>query len=268
MSYCPHCGIEIRTEDNRFCPACGRPLDPANKLIHTNRRSLMSHLSYAISLVSKNPILLVPELIAVLITYLFGQALGSSFNYLNLNEWFSEWLGMNESTLVNITDYTDIPSAFWLLPIAIIFWLIVTAGVSGLFSFQTLYMASKAISDEKVNLMDSSNYLRPHLRKFFLASIIANLFALTIIMLPAALFMYSVMVVESVGIREGLSKGFRVQLDRVMTSIGLIILFYVSIFGIGLLPTLGPFLRFIPSAVIEITSLDIYMNHKYQRARR
>jgi hypothetical protein len=263
MSHCPHCGIEIQTDDTRFCPACGRQLDPEDTFVTVNRRSLVSHLSYSISLVGKNPILFVPELIAVVVTYFFGQALGSSFEYLNLSDWFSEWLGMNESTLVNVADYTDIPSALWLIPIALIVWLVLTAGVSGLFSFQTLYMASKAAKEKPVNLRDSFTYLRSRLGKFFLASIIANLFALTIIMLPAALFMYSVMVVDFVGIREGLSKGFRVQMDRILPSIGLIILFYVSIFVIGLVPTIGSFLRFIPSAIIEIASLDIYLNHKY-----
>ena len=225
----------------------------------------MSHISYSSSLIRKNPVLLVPELIAVIITWLFGQILGSSFYYLNISEWFSEWLGSNGSTLTTVADYTDIPSAFWLLPVAILVWLIVTAGVSGLFSFQTLHMAFQATKDEPVNLSGSFNYLKSRLGKFFLASIIANIFALTFIMLPAALFMYSVMVVDFVGIREGLSKGFRVQMDRILTSIGLIILYYVSIFAVGLIPTIGTFLRFLPTAIIEIASLDIYMNLKHSQ---
>jgi hypothetical protein len=263
MSFCPHCGVEIQTEETWFCPACGGQLDSSISEPDTHiRKSLMSHLSYSTSLVRKHPVLLIPELIAVIITYLLGQILGRSADYLNLSDWINQWLGTNGSYLATVADYSDIPSTFWLLPIAILIWLLVTVGVSGLFTFQTLHMAWSASKEEAVNLTESYNYLRSRLGKFFLASIIANLFALTIIMLPAALFMYSVMVVDFVGIREGLSKGFRVQMDRILTSIGFIILYYVSIFVVGWIPTVGTFLRFIPTVIIEIATLDLYMNYK------
>ena len=261
MSYCPHCGIEIQTEKSQFCPACGGQLD--SSYADTNiRKRLMSHLTYSSSLVSKHPVLLVPELVAVIITYALGQVFDRSADFLHLGDWFSQWLGINGSPLSTVADYSDIPSAFWLIPIAVLIWLIITVGVSGLLSFQTLHMAWRASKEEPVSLSDSFIYLRSRLGKFFIAAIIANLFSLTVIMLPAALFMYSVMIVDFVGIREGLSKGFRVQMDRILTSIGLIILYYVSSFALGLIPIIGTYLSFLPTAVIEIASLDLYLNHK------
>jgi hypothetical protein len=265
MSYCPHCGVEIQIEETRFCPACGGQLDTSESDANI-RKTLMSHLSYSTSLVRKHPILLIPELIAVIITYLLGQVVGRSAEYFNLSDWFSQWLGTNGSKITAVADYSDIPSSFWLIPIAVFLWILISAGVSGLFSFQTLHMAWRASTGEPVNLADSFNYLRSRLGKFFLAAIIANIFSLTFIMLPAALFMYSVMIVDFVGIREGLSKGFRVQMDRILSSIGLIILYYVSTFALGLIPVIGIYLRFLPSAIIEIASLDLYMNYKHMQS--
>jgi hypothetical protein len=263
MPFCPHCGIDIQTEETQFCPACGKPIDSLSTFTTDTpiRKGLSSHLTYTASLIKQHPILLLPELLAVFITHILGQALGRSVDYFNLSDWFYQWLGINGSTLTNIADYSDIPSTFWLLPIAIFLWLLITVGISGLFTFLTIHMAWRGSRDEPVDLQNSTGYVRSRLGKFFIAAIIANLFAVTIIMLPAALFMYSVMVVDFTGIREGLSKGFKVSMDRIGTSIGLIVIYYVSIFVIGYVPYIGTYLSFLPSVIVEIASLDLYMNY-------
>ena len=264
MPFCPHCGIEIQTEDTRFCPACGKNIDSfsTTTIDIPVRKGIFSHLTFSAALVRQHPILLLPELIAVIATYIFSQALGRLTDYFNLGDWFYQWLGLNGSYLTNVADYSDIPSTFWLLPIAIFLWLILTVGISGLFTFLTVHMAWKGSKEESVDLRASSGYVRSRLGKLFLASVIANLFAVTIIMLPAAFFMYSVMVVDFVGIREGLSKGFKVSMDRIGTSIALILVYYVSIFVIGFVPYIGIYLRFLPSVIVEIAALDLYMNYK------
>jgi hypothetical protein len=264
MPFCPHCGVEILTEDTRFCPACGYEINSYSTVSQDTlvREGLSNHLRHSVTLVRKHPILLLPEFMSVIFTYILNQALGRSVDYFNLYDWFAQWLGINGLSVTNIADFPEIPVGFWILPFAMLAWLILLVGISGLFTFLTVHMAWIGVKDGKVDIKDSAGYVRSRLGKLFLASVTANLFALTVIMFPAALFMYSVMVVDFTGIRGGLSQGFRLFLDRIGTSIGLIIIYYVLLFAFGYVPYIGTYLRFLPAAILEIASLDLYMNYK------
>lgn len=264
MPFCHHCGTEIEREDTRYCPVCGKKIDPISGLNNEIpiREGLVNHLKQSIILIRRHPILLFPELFAVIGTYAANQVLGRSAEYFNISDWIWKWLGLDSSTLIKIVDIPDIPPVFWLLPLVFLVWSILLAGISGLFTFLTLHMAWNGSKEENVKIRESAIYIRSRVGKLFLASIIANIFSLTIILLPAALFMYTVMVVDFTGIREGLSKGFKLYMDKVGTSLGLVILYFVLIIILGLVPYVGTFLRFIPSVVIEIASLDLYLNYK------
>ena len=56
----------------------------------------------------------------------------------------------------------------------------------------------------------------------------SRLRALTIILLPAVLFMYTIMVVDYSGIRDGLSKGFKLSVDNIGTSVGLVFFYVIA----------------------------------------
>jgi len=78
------------------------------------------------------------------------------------------------------------------------------------------------------------------------------------------MFMYGIMVVENTGIRNGLSGGFKLSLDKIGASVGLAVLFLILAIFLRTVPYVGEFLVFIPTVIIEIASLDLYMNYKLE----
>ena len=82
------------------------------------------------------------------------------------------------------------------------------------------------------------------------------------ILLPAVFFMYAIMVVDFSGIRNGLSKGFKLSVDNIGTSVGLILLYFIAIWLVGLVPRMGALLNFLPSVVFELAALNLYLNSK------
>ena len=264
MPFCHHCGNEIEREDTRYCPVCGKKIDPINRLSNEIplREGLVNHLKQSIILIRQHPILLVPEFIVVIGAYIANQVFGHSAEYFHIYDWIWKWLGLDNSSLIKIVDIPDIPPGFWLLLLVFLFWAILFAGFSGLFTFLTLHMAWNGNKEENVSIRDSAFYVRSRLGKLFFASMVANIISLTIILIPAALFMYTVMVVDFTGIREGLSRGFKLYMDKIGTSLGLVILDSFFTYILEFVPYVGTYLRFIPTTVIVIASLDLYLNYK------
>jgi len=260
MSHCPKCGAEIQ-ENTNFCANCGYSIETRP----IARKGLVNHLKFSFKFIKTHPIIFIPEFLAGIVTYGMRELFGMAGKSLNIGDYILKQFGVNGTRITTISDVPDIPPIFWILPFIVILILLLISGVSGLFSFTTYHMAWNGYRNEKIDLRSSSRYTLSHVGKFFIASIIANLFALTIILLPAAMFMYGIMIVENTGIRNGLSGGFKLSLDKIGASAGLAVLYFIILaIIVRTVPYVGNFLVFIPVVIIEIASLDLYMNYKLE----
>ena len=137
-------------------------------------------------------------------------------------------------------------------------------GISGLFTFATIKMIKDLYNGDSTSLSSAFLYMRNRLGYLFLGSIIANIFALTLILLPVTFFTYVIMVVDEAGIRESLSKGFKLYLDNFLASIAIVILYYICQTLVGYIPYISKQVFSIPSGVIVAAALDMYVNRKGQ----
>jgi len=260
MANCPKCGAEIQ-ENSNFCANCGYSIETRPII----RKGLGNHLRFSFNFIRKHPIILLPEFLAGLVSYGLRRILGMVGESLNIRDFILKQLGVNGTRITAVSDIPDISPLFWILPIIIIIILLLISGVSGLFSFTTFHMVWDGHRTGNVEIGSSSRYTLSRIGKFFIASIIASLFSLTIILLPAAMFMYGIMVIENTGIRNGLSEGFKLSLNKIGASAGLVILFLILTLLSEAIPYVGEFLAFIPAVIVEIASLDLYMNYKLEK---
>ena len=261
MPHCPFCQNEV-DDEVIFCPHCGKQLNLIQKSITSDpkRKGLYNHIKYSITFILKNPIIILPELVATLVTWGTFRLLGESFTWFNLEDLLLSYLGIDNNPIFSVSYASSFPTVLWLLPVVLILVLVIVTGVSGLFTFLTIHMAWEKIQNRKIDIGTSLSYLKPRLGRFFLASIVANVFGLTMILIPAAIFMYAVMVVDDTGIRSGLTKGFKLSLDNIGSSVGLVLSYYIALWLVGMVPRIGTFLRFIPPLVFELAALDLFLN--------
>jgi hypothetical protein len=265
MPFCPFCQNEV-IENVKYCSRCGQQLNliENDALTKQKRRGLFNHTKYSLSFIKNNPIILIPEFITVVVSWGIFRLLGESFLWFNFDDLFRDYLGINTSPFISVSYTNDISTLFWILPIVMMLVLITVTGISGLFTFLTFHMAWERTQGNNINFRDSVSYVKSRFGKFFLASIVASALALTIILLPAVLFMYTIMVVDYSGIRDGLSKGFKLSVDNIGTSVGLVFFYVIAIWLVGLVPIIGTFLRFLPTVVFELATLDLYLNSKHR----
>ena len=261
MPFCPYCG-ELLADDATYCSHCGKDLKETT--YEPQRKGLVEHLKFALNLSIKNPIIFIPEIIGSIllqgIYYGFGRAIASS----DFRSYFESLMATRVSYVQY--DYPDIPpeamNTFLIIGLAVIIGVFLVAGISGLFTFANIKMIFDCYNGEAASLGNAFSYVRGRLGILFLGSIIANIFGVTIILLPAAFFTYVIMVVDEAGIRESLSKGFKLFMDNILASIAIMILFYVSKILVGYIPYISDQVFAIPSGVIIAAILDMYINQK------
>jgi hypothetical protein len=72
--------------------------------------------------------------------------------------------------------------------------------------------------------------------------------------------MYVIMVVDGVGIREGLSRGFGISIRRLGVS-ALIVVIYIGLsYVFDYLPMVGNVLFTVPSTIITASLVDLYVH--------
>jgi hypothetical protein len=69
-------------------------------------------------------------------------------------------------------------------------------------------------------------------------------------------------VLDSTGIREGLSRGFSVSMKRLGATVALIILFYITRTLVGYVPYISDILISIPTTITTVILIDIYLSSK------
>ncbi len=135
---------------------------------------------------------------------------------------------------------------------------IVGAVVSFILNFAAIDMARDAYTKEPLDLGRSFSYATGRIGTFFIASIVAGILTITIILIPVAILMMVIIVVDETGIVDALGKAFRV-LGRDLGDI--IVILIVTIVGyavLGWVPLVGSLLTACFSVVLDLAFIDVY----------
>jgi hypothetical protein len=139
---------------------------------------------------------------------------------------------------------------------------IVGAVVSFILNFAAIDMARDAYTNETLDMGRSFSYAAGRFLTFFLASIVAGILSITIILIPIAMLMMVIIVVEETGIVDALSLAFGV-LGRDLGDIVVILLVAIISYAVlGWVPLIGGLLTSGFSIVLDLAFIDIYDNYR------
>ncbi len=255
MPKCPRCGEEVPEEAN-FCTNCGFKLEGAEEGIGPESRAprmgAMGHLNLGFQLASKKPMVFAPALLGSLISIIISR---SARGLLGIYRW-EFWPGWPAMPPYRPETMSLILFSGLLGIIGFI--------VSYILYFASIDMSRDAYFDAPLSLTGSVNYVLRRIGIFIVASIVGAIMSITIILIPAVLLMFVVMVVDETGIGDSLSKAFSV-LTRELGDV--IVLIVVSILGsiiLGFIPFVGGLLQACLRVVIGLAFIDLYYLYKKQ----
>ena len=235
MTFCPKCGIEFEGEP-AFCPSCGHSLRKSGNRPARGGSDARAgdHLSLGFNIAMANPIVFAPVII--------GGLISSA-----IQVWGRQPL--SQSGYVPVVFIGSLIS-------------IVGAVVSFILNFAAIDMARDAYTNEQLDMGRSFSYASGRILTFFMASIVAGILSITIILIPVAILMMVIIVVEETGIVDALSLSFGV-LGRDFGDI--IVILLVAIIGYALLgwvPLVGGLLASGFSIVLDLAFIDIYDHYR------
>jgi len=235
MAFCPKCGIEFEGEP-AFCPSCGHSLRETGR--HPSRGGgdarAGDHLSLGFNIAMANPTIFAPVIV--------GGLISSAISI-----WGRQPL--SQSGYVPVVFIGSLIS-------------IVGAVVSFILSFAAIDMARDAYTNEPLDMGRSFSYASGRIVTFFLASIVAGILSITIILIPIALLMMVIIVVDETGIADALSQSFAV-LGRDLGDI--IVILIVAVIGsavLGWVPLVGGLLTSGLSLILNIAFIDVYDHYR------
>lgn len=236
MPFCPNCGIEFEG-DPAFCPSCGHSLKSSSgrPSRETGDARAGDHLSLGFNLALAKPMVFAPVII--------GGLISSA-----IRVWGRQPL--SQSGFVPVVLIGSLIS-------------IVGAVVSFILNFATIDMARDAYMDEPLDLGRSFSYAAGRIVTFFIASIVAGILSITIILIPVAILMMVIIVMDETGIVDALGRAFGV-LGKDLGDI--IVILIVAIIGyaiLGWVPLIGGLLTSCFSVVLDLAFINVY-DH-YQR---
>lgn len=236
MPFCPNCGIEFEG-DPAFCPSCGHSLKSSGgrPSRETGDARAGDHLSLGFNLALAKPMVFAPVII--------GGLISSA-----IRVWGRQPL--SQSGFVPVVLIGSLIS-------------IVGAVVSFILNFATIDMARDAYMDEPLDLGRSFSYAAGRIVTFFIASIVAGILSITIILIPVAILMMVIIVMDETGIVDALGRAFGV-LGKDLGDI--IVILIVAIIGyaiLGWVPLIGGLLTSCFSVVLDLAFINVY-DH-YQR---
>ena len=150
------------------------------------------------------------------------------------------------------------------VPVVFIGFLISIVGsvVSFILNFAAIDMARDAYTNEPLDMGRSFSYAAGRFVTFLLASIVAGILSITIILIPVAILMMVIIVVDETGIAAALSQSFAV-LGRDLGDI--IVILIVAVIGsavLGWVPLVGGLLTAGFSLILNIAFIDVYDHYR------
>jgi hypothetical protein len=130
-------------------------------------------------------------------------------------------------------------------------------------NFATIDMARDAYLDEPLDLERSFRYVLGRIVTFFFASIVAALLSITIVLIPIAILMMVIIVMDETSITAAISQAFSV-LGRDLGNV--IVILIAAIIGyiiLGFIPMIGGLLTACFGVIINLAFIDVY--YQYQR---
>jgi len=252
MPFCPRCGKEV-TDADVFCPNCGENLKGAGITVTpaapTPPPGATGNLSFAIDLATRKPIVFAPtiigSLISIVLTGLAAVVFGVSF-------WQS---GSFWSNPINWTSGFAFLGAFIVLSL-------VGAIVSYILFFASIDMSRDAYLDRPLDIGESFSYVLGRLGTFILASIVAVVFTATIILIPVAILMIVILVVDESGVGSSISRSFSVLGNRLGDVLILILVAIVGGLVLNYVPVIGSLLSACLNVVVGIAFIGLYFDYK------
>ena len=235
MPFCPNCGIEFEGDPD-FCPSCGHSLKATGRRSSSGGREARAgdHLSLGFNLSLAKPMVFAPVII--------GGLISSA-----IRVWGRQPL--SQSGFVPVVFIGSLIS-------------IIGAVVSFILNFATIDMARDAYTDEPLDLGRSFSYAAGRIVTFFVASIVAGILSITIILIPVAILMMVIIVMDETGIVDALGQSFGV-LGRDLGDI--IVILVVAIIGyaiLGWVPLIGGLLTSCFSVVLDLAFIDVYDQYR------
>ncbi|MGQ9679671.1 MAG: hypothetical protein ACUVV4_02750 [Candidatus Bathyarchaeia archaeon] len=206
-------------------------------------------LSYALNLAMKKPMVFSPVIIGGIISIL-TTFLGLLLAGVSLSQHPFSRLWMNPSNLG------------W-ANIGVVSILMLIGGIISYVMFlASLDMSRDAYLDRQLDLGESVRYVLSRLGTLIVASIIGVVFSATIILIPVAILMFVIIVVDEESIGASISKSFSVLGERLGD---IIIILLVAIVGdviLGLIPLIGELLSSCLKVIVGISFIALYFNYK------
>jgi predicted RNA-binding Zn-ribbon protein involved in translation (DUF1610 family) len=222
LPYCPSCGKEIE-EGTEFCPHCGKNVTTGKRVRRPRDdfgTGITGNLNLAFNLALSKPMVFVPAVLSGIISALLG----------------------------NISDS---------ISIGVILSLVVAA-ISFLLNFASIDMSRDAYVGDPLDLMESVNYVLERFVTFLIASIVGAVMSITVILIPVALLMFVILVMDETNLGDSISEAFGV----VGRNIGnMLVLFFISVIGfimLAFVPFVGGLLNACFGVVLNLALMDLY----------
>jgi len=139
---------------------------------------------------------------------------------------------------------------------------IISGIVVFLFSFASIDMSRNAYSNRPLDLNESLRYVISRAVEFLIAAIVAGVLSVTFILIPVAILMIVVMVVDETGIGNAVSKSFKVIRSDLSDVILIILVSIVGSFIIGWVPLLSSLLTSMLNVIVGLAFIDMYVTYK------
>jgi hypothetical protein len=228
-------------ESTIYCPNCGERIDEIGRRPPGEPRydaGATDHLSIGLNLAISKPLVFLPVILGGIISSV-------------IDGWGRQPL--SQSGYVPVLFIGAVIS-------------LVGAIVIFILNFAAIDMARDAYLDEPLDLGRSFSYAVSRIWTFFLASIVAGLMSITIILIPVAILMMVIIVMDETGIMDSLSQSFSV-LGRDLGDV--IVILIVAIIGyvlLGFVPLIGGLLTAAFGVVLDLAFIDVYQQYRAQSA--
>jgi len=248
MPFCPNCGKELK-ETDQFCPNCGSQLAgkeeekaPPKEIPKTDA---MSALQKGVNIISTKPLVLAPALVGAVISAILSFIATSLF--MPLGFWWAGGLFA--------------PGLLALMAIAGLLMLI-GGIIAYVMNFVSLDMSRDAYLNQELNVAKSVSYVLGRILTFIVASIVGAILAITIILIPVAILMFVIIVVDETGIGSAVSKTITVFRERLGDTAILAIIAIIGGLILGFIPFIGPILAAVLNVVVGLAFIHVYTNYK------
>ena len=239
--FCSNCGASL-LEDALTCPKCGNNLqsDGANPQNASSRSGvetiagkpnggLADHLITGFNVAVSNPIIFVPAIIGGVIEIIISSV--------TTGIYFLGWMTLLE---------------------------IISTVISFILGFASIDLARDAYDKKRLDLGSSISYVFKRFGTFLIAAIFGAILSITVVLIPVAILMFVIMVVDETGIIDALGKAFKVLFADLADIIVILVVAIVGSFLLGFIPFLSTFLIDALYVVISLACIDLYTLYKRQ----